>query len=37
VHTYNENIAKEVEVKIRIKYFPLLKALHQDFRAKQGD
>lgn len=37
VHTYNETIAIEVEVKIRTKYFPLLQQFYQDFNAKLGD
>jgi len=33
-HTYNEETAVEVEQKIRGKYFPLLRLLHQDFSVK---
>lgn len=34
VHTYNEETAVAVEHKIRTKYFPRLRQLHQDFSIK---
>ncbi|HBG05087.1 MAG: nucleotidyltransferase [Geobacteraceae bacterium GWC2_58_44] len=36
-HTYNEQTAIDVEQKIRVKYFPRLQQLHQDFSVKVSD